>query len=105
MTDTRALHRFAALPLFAGLDERDLSALVDAVVKRVQADKGALLYLQGEYDRTYYVLDRGAARLLRVEGDGSERVLREMQPDSSQEDDGSGIRFGRPGSTDTGSAL
>lgn len=33
------------------------------------------------------------------------RGLREMQPGRSQEDDGSGVRFGRPGSTDAGSAL
>ena len=80
MSNIRALHRLATLPLFAELDERDLSALVDAVVSRVQVSKGTLLYLQGEYSRTYYVLDRGTARLLRVEGDGVERVVRELKP-------------------------
>jgi CRP-like cAMP-binding protein len=80
MTDIRALHRFADLPLFAQLDERDLSTLLDSLVKRVQLVKGTLLYLQGEYSHTYYVHDRGTARLLRLESDGVERVIRELKP-------------------------
>jgi len=80
VSDGRAFHRLAALPLFAGLDERELSLLVDTVVTREQVSKGALLYLQGEYSRAYYVLDRGAARLLRVDADGAERVIRELKP-------------------------
>ena len=76
--DGRAVERLAPHPLFAQLDRDDLISLVQATVKRVQASKGNWLYLQGEYDRALYVLDRGSARLLRVEGDGSERVVREF---------------------------
>lgn len=80
MIDSRAYHRLSELPLFELFAESDLRLLVESVVRRVQVAKGTMLYLQGEHDRIYYILDRGAARLLRVEADGFERVLRELRP-------------------------
>lgn len=78
--ENRALRRLAALPLFAALDASDLTLLVESLVRRVQVGRGALLALQGEYSRTAFLLDRGTARLLRVESDGVERVVRELKP-------------------------
>jgi CRP-like cAMP-binding protein len=69
------ISRLAAIPLFAGLDERDLTAIA-AAASEVEAAEGQTLATQGDFGDALYAIESGTAdvssngRKLRAIGPG-----------------------------------
>lgn len=62
------------VPLFAGLDDKTLGALIErAVVRRLARDE--LLFVAGEEARGLYVVLKGAVRAFRTGADGREQII------------------------------
>jgi CPA1 family monovalent cation:H+ antiporter len=68
------ISRLAAIPLFAGLDERDLTAIAGAA-SEVEAADGQTLATQGDYGHALYAIESGTAD---VSSNG--RKLRSLGP-------------------------
>ena len=68
------LARMRRLPLFAGLDDRQLAELLDAAQLR-RFDRNALLFLQGEPAKAFYVVLDGWVRLFRASPGGHETTI------------------------------
>jgi CPA1 family monovalent cation:H+ antiporter len=54
--------RLAAIPLFAGLNETDLTALATAASK-VEAEQGQQLASEGDFGHALYAIERGTAEV------------------------------------------
>ncbi len=72
--DPGDLDLITRLPLFAGLDQRRLGALLDqALVRRYERD--SILFLQDEPATRFYVVLEGWVRLYRETADGQESTI------------------------------
>jgi len=66
-------------PLFAGLTEGDLSALLK-ICRRSEVPKGTILFTEGEEARGFFVPVRGKVKIYKVTPEGRERILRIAEP-------------------------
>lgn len=66
-------------PLFAGLTNRDLAALLK-ICRRSEIPKGTILFAEGEEARGFYVPVSGKVKIYKVTPEGKERVLRIAEP-------------------------
>jgi CRP/FNR family transcriptional regulator, dissimilatory nitrate respiration regulator len=66
-------------PLFAGLNNGDLAALLK-ISRRSEVPKGAILFSEGEEARGFYVPVSGKIKIYKVTPEGRERVLRIAEP-------------------------
>ena len=69
----------SALPVFAGLSDRDWEKVVDLFGER-QYQKDDYIFLEGEAPRTLYVVKSGKVKVLRHSTDGKDVVLRVVGP-------------------------
>ncbi len=66
-------------PLFAGLNNGDLAALLK-ISRRSEVPKGTILFSEGEEARGFYVPVSGKIKIYKVTPEGRERVLRIAEP-------------------------
>lgn len=66
-------------PLFAGLTDEDLAALLK-ICRRSEIPKGTILFTEGEDARGFYVPVSGKVKIYKVTPEGRERVLRIAAP-------------------------
>ncbi len=66
-------------PLFAGLNNGDLAALLK-ISRRSEVPKGTILFSEGEDARGFYVPISGKVKIYKVTPEGRERVLRIAEP-------------------------
>lgn len=66
-------------PLFAGLTDEDLAALLK-ISRRSEIPKGTILFTEGEEARGFYVPVSGKVKIYKVTPEGRERVLRIAEP-------------------------
>ena len=66
-------------PLFAGLTNGDLAALLE-ICRRSEVPKGTILFSEGEEARGFYVPVSGKVKIYKVTPEGRERVLRIAEP-------------------------
>ncbi|MCD4689202.1 MAG: Crp/Fnr family transcriptional regulator [Desulfuromonadaceae bacterium] len=66
-------------PLFAGLNNGDLAALLK-ISRRSEVPKGTILFSEGEDARGFYVPVSGKVKIYKVTPEGRERVLRIAEP-------------------------
>ncbi len=66
-------------PLFAGLNNGDLAALLK-LSRRSEVPKGTILFSEGEEARGFYVPVSGKIKIYKVTPEGRERVLRIAEP-------------------------
>jgi len=66
-------------PLFAGLNDGDLAALLK-LSRRSEVPKGTILFSEGEEARGFYVPVSGKVKIYKVTPEGRERVLRIAEP-------------------------
>ncbi len=66
-------------PLFAGLNNGDLAALLK-ISRRSEVPKGTILFSEGEDARGFYVPVSGKIKIYKVTPEGRERVLRIAEP-------------------------
>lgn len=66
-------------PLFAGLTNGDLAALLE-ICRRSEIPKGTILFSEGEEARGFYVPVSGKVKIYKVTPEGRERVLRIAEP-------------------------
>lgn len=71
-----------SFPLFSGLDEPQLSQVLDAGVRR-KISHGAFLYMQGDIAQTFFLLTHGRVKLFQVTLDGHQVTLRYAAPGES----------------------
>lgn len=77
-----AMHSKLAIkkcPLFAGLTDEDLAALLK-ISRRSEIPKGTILFTEGEEARGFYVPVSGKVKIYKVTPEGRERVLRIAEP-------------------------
>ena len=68
-------------PLFAGVEERDIAAMLRCLdARREQYDKGALILAAGDPATWVGVVLSGAVELQRMDYDGSRRILAHLTP-------------------------
>ena len=73
------LHSLRTIPLFQGLEDRALRALLtDASLKR--AEDGTVLFIQGDEADRFYVLLDGWVKLYRVTDDGAQAIVTVVAP-------------------------
>ncbi|OQA47411.1 MAG: Anaerobic regulatory protein [Chloroflexi bacterium ADurb.Bin325] len=68
-----------ALPVFAGLSERDWDKVIDLFSER-QYQKDDYIFLEGEAPEALYVVKTGKIKVLRHSTDGKDVVLRVVSP-------------------------
>jgi CRP/FNR family transcriptional regulator len=66
-------------PLFAGLTDGDLAALLE-ICRRSEIPKGTILFNEGEEAQGFYVPVSGKVKIYKVTPEGRERVLRIAEP-------------------------
>jgi CRP/FNR family transcriptional regulator len=66
-------------PLFAGLNDGDLAALLN-ISRKSEFPKGTILFTEGEEARGFYVPVSGKVKIYKVTPEGRERVLRIAEP-------------------------
>jgi CRP/FNR family transcriptional regulator len=66
-------------PLFAGLTDGDLAALLE-ICRRSEIPKGTILFSEGEEAQGFYVPVSGKVKIYKVTPEGRERVLRIAEP-------------------------
>ncbi len=66
-------------PLFAGLTNGDLAALLK-ICRRSEIPKGTILFTEGEEARGFYVPVSGKIKIYKVTPEGRERVVRIAEP-------------------------
>lgn len=70
--------RLASIPLLAGLSPKELAPLRD-VVRRLNLNRGEMLFRQGEPGTTMYLLEQGSLKVYTVGPQGEETVLDDLE--------------------------
>ncbi len=79
MTGAPLEEAFKAIPLFAGLDDRELEAIATAARTRTYP-KGRVLFWEGDPGEAFYLLMAGEVKVFRLGADGRELILAWLQP-------------------------
>jgi len=66
-------------PLFAGITDADL-ALLSGIVRSRTAERGELLFSEGERAVGFFVVASGRVKVYKLSADGKERILHIVQP-------------------------
>ena len=73
------VERIKSIPYFAGLSSAELDS-IRGLVFEVEAERGKLLLLEGEFSEALYFVVSGAVKVFKTSPDGKEQIIQIMRP-------------------------